>query len=141
MGCDIIIYHNPACGTSRNALAMIRASGEDPRVVDYLHNPPSAAELTALVAAAGLTPRAAARRKGTPYDEMNLDDPSLTDDQLIEAMVRIPALINRPFVVTALGVRLCRPSEVVLEILPNPHFGVFTKEDGEQIDTGSSPRS
>ncbi len=133
---DISIYYNPACGTYRNNLAIIRASGAEPRVIEYLLSPPTQEELTELIAAAGLTPRAAIRRKGTPYEEMHLDVPSVTDRELIEAMVQVPILLNRPFVVTPLGVRLCRPSEVVIEILPNPHFGIFTKEDGEQIDTG-----
>ncbi len=129
----ITIYHNPNCGTSRNVLAMIRNSGEEPQVIEYLKTPPSRAELVDLIARAGITPRQLLRRKGTPYDDLGLDDPSLSDDQLIDAMMDHPILINRPLVVTALGVRLCRPSEVVLDILPNPQRGPFVKEDGEVV--------
>ena len=116
----ITIYHNPACGTSRNTLALIRDSGAEPRVVEYLRTPPSREELLAVMRQAGLTPRALLREKGTPYAELGLDDPSLSDDQLVDAMMAHPILINRPLVVTPLGARLCRPSETVLEILPNP---------------------
>ncbi|VUX45893.1 arsenate reductase [Candidatus Defluviicoccus seviourii] len=129
----ITIYHNPACGTSRNVLAMIRNSGEEPLVIEYLKTPPSRAELVDLIARAGISPRALLRRKGTPYDEIGLDNPALTDDQLIDAMIAHPILINRPLVVTPLGVRLCRPSEVVLDILPNPQRSAFAKEDGELV--------
>ncbi|MCU0838492.1 MAG: arsenate reductase (glutaredoxin) [Rhodospirillales bacterium] len=129
----ITIYHNPKCGTSRNVLAMIRNSGEEPQVIEYLKTPPSRAELVELIARARITPRQVLRRKGTPYDDLALDDPSLTDDQLIDAMMEHPILINRPLVVTPLGVRLCRPSEVVLDILPNPQRGPFVKEDGEVV--------
>ncbi|MDG4603453.1 MAG: arsenate reductase (glutaredoxin) [Defluviicoccus sp.] len=129
----ITIYHNPACGTSRNVLAMIRNSGEEPLVIEYLKTPPSRAELVDLIARAGISPRALLRRKGTPYDELSLDNPALTDDQLIDAMIAHPILINRPLVVTPLGVRLCRPSEVVLDILPNPQRSAFAKEDGELV--------
>lgn len=129
----ITIYHNPKCGTSRNVLAMIRNSGEEPAVVEYLKTPPSRAELVDLLARAGLNPRDVLRRKGTPYDELGLDDPKFTDDALIDLMIEQPILINRPLVVTSLGVRLCRPSEAVLEILPNPQQGAFAKEDGEAI--------
>lgn len=129
----ITIYHNPACGTSRNVLAMIRNSGEEPLVIEYLKTPPSRAELVDLIARAGISPRALLRRKGTPYDELGLDNPALTDDQLIDAMIAHPILINRPLVVTPLGVRLCRPSEVVLDILPNPQRSAFAKEDGELV--------
>ena len=129
----ITIYHNPACGTSRNVLAMIRNSGEEPQVIEYLKTPPSRAELVDLLVRAGISPRALLRRKGTPYDELGLDNPALTDDQLIDAMIAHPILINRPLVVTPLGVRLCRPSEVVLDILPNPQRSAFTKEDGEVV--------
>lgn len=130
---SITIYHNPACGTSRNVLALIRNSGEEPRIVEYLTTPPTRAELLSLIARAGLTPRALLRRKGTPHDELGLDDPSLTDDALVDAMMAHPILINRPLVVTPLGVRLCRPSETVLEILPGAQRGAFAKEDGEQV--------
>lgn len=129
----ITIYHNPACGTSRNVLAMIRNSGEEPQVIEYLKTPPCRAELVDLIARAGISPRALLRRKGTPYDELGLDNPALTDDQLIDAMIAHPILINRPLVVTPLGVRLCRPSEVVLDILPNPQRSAFAKEDGEVV--------
>ena len=112
------IYHNPACGTSRNTLALLRDAGIEPVVVEYLRNPPSRTELQALIRDAGLTVREALRRKGTPYDELGLDDPALTDDQLLDAMLAQPILINRPFVVTPLGTRLCRPPERLHEILP-----------------------
>ena len=129
----ITIYHNPACGTSRNVLAMIRNSAEEPHIIEYLKTPPSRAELVDLIARAGISPRALLRRKGTPYDELGLDNPALTDDQLIDAMIAHPILINRPLVVTPLGVKLCRPSEVVLDILPNPQRSAFAKEDGEVV--------
>ena len=129
----VTIYHNPSCGTSRNTLAMIRNAGIEPTVVEYLQTPPSRAELKAMITDAGLTVREAIREKGTPYAELGLDNPSLSDEQLLEAMVNEPILINRPFVVTPLGTRLCRPSEVVLDILPDSHKGAFTKEDGEQV--------
>ncbi len=129
----VTIYHNPKCGTSRNTLAMIRQSGEEPEVIEYLKTPPTRARLEELITAMGISPRALLRRKGTPYDELGLDDESLTDAQLIDAMIAHPILINRPIVVTARGVRLCRPSEVVLEILANPDIGPFTKEDGEIV--------
>lgn len=127
-----LIYHNPACGTSRNTLAMIAASGEVPEVVEYLKTPPSRARLTELIAMMGITPRELLRRKDTPYDELNLDDPTLTDAQLIDAMLAHPLLINRPIVVTDKGARLCRPSERVLDLLANP-VATFTKEDGEVV--------
>jgi arsenate reductase len=130
---DIVIYHNPDCGTSRNALAMIRNAGIEPHVVEYLKTPPARALLVQLIARAGLTPRGLLREKGTPYAELGLGDPSLTDEQLIDAMMAHPILINRPLVVTPLGVRLCRPSETVLDILPSPQRGAFTKEDGERV--------
>ena len=130
---SVTIYHNPACGTSRNVLAMIRASGEEPEVIEYLQAPPGRERLVELIAAAGLTVRAAMRQKGTPYAELGLDDPNLGDDQLLDAMLAHPILINRPFVETPKGVRLARPSEVVLEILPNPDIGTFRKEDGELV--------
>lgn len=129
----ITIYHNPACGTSRNTLAMIRQSGEEPRIVEYLKTPPSRETLMRLIAAMGTTPRDLLRRKGTPYDELGLDDPKWTDDELIALMTTEPILIQRPIVETPLGTRLCRPSEQVLEILPNPDIGPFTKEDGEVV--------
>jgi len=116
----VTIYHNPACGTSRNTLALIRERGEEPVVVEYLKTPPSRAELTDLLARAGLTPRAVLRKKGTPYAELGLDDPALTDDQLLDAMLAHPILIERPLVATPRGARLCRPAETVLEILPSP---------------------
>lgn len=129
----ITIYHNPACGTSRNTLAMIRQSGEDPCVIEYLINPPTREELVGLIRAMDVAPRDVLRQKGAPYDELRLADAALSDDALIDAMLRHPILINRPIVVTPLGTRLCRPSEVVLDILPNPHIGPFTKEDGEIV--------
>ena len=130
---SIVLYHNPDCGTSRNVLALIRASGEEPEVIEYLQAPPSRERLVALIAAAGLTVRAAMRQTGTPYVALGLDDPGLGDDRLLDAMLANPILINRPFVETPLGVRLARPSEVVLEILPNPLVGAFRKEDGELV--------
>lgn len=135
---SITIYHNPACGTSRNTLAMIRASGEEPTVIEYLKTPPSRETLVGLLHDMGLAPRDLLRRKGTPYDELGLDDPKWTDDELIDVMLARPILINRPIVVTPLGTRLCRPSESVLAILPNPDIGEFTKEDGEVVHP--SPR-
>ena len=129
----VTIWHNPACGTSRNALAMIRASGEEPVVIEYLEQPPTRERLAGLIAAAGLGVREAIRQKGTPYAELGLDDPALSDKQLLEAMIAHPILINRPFVFTERGVRLCRPSELVLDILPRPQRGAFTKEDGEAV--------
>ncbi|WP_345798341.1 arsenate reductase (glutaredoxin) [Castellaniella sp. MT123] len=130
---DITIYHNPACGTSRNVLAMIRNSGEEPVVIEYLKTPPDRATLTALVAAMGMPVRALLREKGTPYAELGLADPKWTDDQLIGFMLEHPILINRPIVATPLGTRLCRPSEIVLEILPQAQRGAFSKEDGEPV--------
>lgn len=129
----VTIYHNPACGTSRNTLGLIRNAGIEPVVVEYLANPPSREQLAQMIRAAGLTVRQALRQKGTPYAELGLDDESLTDDQLLDAMLRHPILINRPFVVTGLGTRLCRPSEAVLDILPQPQRGFFAKEDGEVV--------
>jgi arsenate reductase len=129
----IRIYHNPACGTSRNTLALIRNSGEEPEVIEYLLHPPSRETLLTLIGEAGLTVRDTIRRKGTPYAELGLDNPQLSDDLLLDAMLAHPVLINRPFVVTPKGVRLCRPSELVLDILPNPPQGPFTKEDGEVV--------
>ncbi|MDQ0249506.1 arsenate reductase [Sphingomonas kyeonggiensis] len=129
----VTIWHNPACGTSRNTLAIIRATGTEPEVVEYLENPPSRARLVALIDAAGLTPRALLRQKGTPYGGLGLDDASLGDAELIDAMLAHPILINRPLVETPLGTRLCRPSEIVLEILPDPLPADFVKEDGEVV--------
>ncbi|MER8745536.1 MULTISPECIES: arsenate reductase (glutaredoxin) [unclassified Mesorhizobium] len=129
----ITIYHNPECGTSRNTLAMIRQSGEEPEIIEYLKTPPSRAKLVELIAAMGITPRALLREKGTPYWELGLADPKWSDDDLIDAMLMHPILINRPIVVTPLGVVLARPSEAVLPILPNPDIGPFTKEDGEVV--------
>ena len=133
----VTIYHNPDCGTSRNTLAMIRRSGVEPEIIDYLRTPPTRQYLTFLIAQAGLSVREAIRRKDTPYDLLGLGDAALVDDQLLDAMLAHPILINRPFVVTSRGVRLCRPSELVLDILPNPDIGRFAKEDGEVvIDAG-----
>lgn len=127
-----LIYHNPECGTSRNTLAMIEASGDAPEVIEYLKTPPSRTRLVELIAMMGIAPRDLLRRKGTPYDELNLDDPALTAAQLIDAMMAHPILINRPIVVTDKGARLCRPSERVLDLLANP-LATFTKEDGEVV--------
>lgn len=126
------IYHNPACGTSRNTLAMIRQSGEEPVIVEYLKTPPSRETLVALIAEMGIPVRALLREKGTPYHDLGLADPDLSDEYLLDAMLAHPILINRPIVQTTKGTRLCRPSEVVLEILENP-IAVFTKEDGEVV--------
>lgn len=126
------IYHNPACGTSRNVLAMIRQSGEEPVIVEYLKTPPSRETLVSLIADMGISARALLREKGTPYDDLGLADPDLDDEHLLDAMLAHPILINRPIVRTTKGTRLCRPSEVVLEILENP-IGAFTKEDGEIV--------
>ncbi len=137
---DIIIYHNPACGTSRNVLALIRNSAVEPHVVEYLKTPPSRALLVEMIARAGLTPRDLLREKGTPYAELGLGDESLTDEALIDAMMAHPILINRPLVVTPLGVKLCRPSEAVLDILPDAQRGAFAKEDGEQVVDATGQR-
>jgi len=130
---SITIFHNPACGTSRNTLAMIRNSGEEPQVIEYLKTPPGKETLRELLAAMNMAPRALLRKKGTPYEELGLDDPKWTDEQLIDFMLAHPILINRPIVVTPIGTRLCRPSEEVLDILPAPQKGAFTKEDGEVV--------
>ncbi|QQR36321.1 arsenate reductase (glutaredoxin) [Devosia oryziradicis] len=130
---SVTIYHNPDCGTSRNTLAMIRASGVEPRIIEYLQTPPDREQIVRLVAAAELTLRQALRQKDTPYAALGLDDAGMDDDALLDAIEAHPILLNRPFVVTPLGVRLCRPSEVVLEILDNPDIGPFTKEDGEVV--------
>lgn len=130
---SITIFHNPACGTSRNTLALIRNSGEEPRIVEYLKTPPSKEVLVELLAAMKMPPRALLREKGTPYAELGLADPKWSDEQLVDFMLAHPILINRPIVVTPLGTRLCRPSEEVLDILPSPQKGPFTKEDGEVV--------
>ena len=131
------IFHNPACGTSRNTLALIRHAGIEPVVIAYLETPPSKDELRKLVADMGLPVRDLLRRKGTPYAELGLGDPTLSDEQLLDAMLAHPILINRPIVVTELGTKLCRPSEEVLELLPVPKLAPFTKEDGDVVsDTG-----
>jgi len=130
---DVIIYHNPACGTSRNTLAMIRNAGIEPHVVEYLKTPPARALLIQLIERAGMSARALLREKDTPYAELGLSDSTLSDDALLDAMMAHPVLINRPLVVTPLGVKLCRPSELVLDILPDPQRGAFAKEDGEQV--------
>lgn len=130
---DIIIYHNPACGTSRNTLAMIRHAGVEPHVVEYLKTPPSRAMLVDLIARAGMTPRALLREKGTPFAELGLDEEGLSDAALIDAMMAHPVLINRPLVVSPRGVKLCRPSEAVLDLLPPGSFTTFVKEDGEVV--------
>ncbi len=135
----VTIWHNPACGTSRNTLGLIRNSGEEPVVVEYLRMPPGRDDLAAAIRAAGLSVREALRRKGTPYDDLGLVDPALSDDALLDAMLAHPILINRPFVFTERGVRLCRPSELVLDILP-PQRGAFAKEDGEPVTDAKGRR-
>ena len=130
---DITIYHNPACGTSRNVLALIRHAGIEPVVIEYLKTPPTRDELRALVAATGQPVRALLREKGTPYAELGLADPAWTDDQLLDFVMQHPILMNRPVVVSALGTRLCRPSEAVLALLPVGKLPPFTKEDGERV--------
>lgn len=129
---DVIIYHNPDCGTSRNTLAMIRNAGIEPHVIEYLKTPPSRAMLTQLITRMGIVPRALLREKGTPYADLGLGDPALTDNALLDAMMAHPILINRPIVVSPKGVKLCRPSEDVLDLLP-PQQGEFVKEDGERV--------
>jgi arsenate reductase len=130
---SITIFHNPDCGTSRNTLALIRHSGVEPNVIEYLKTPPSRAQLQQLVAAMGIPVRAILRQKGTPYAELGLDDPKWSDEELLDFVVAHPILLHRPVVVTPLGTRLCRPSEAVLEILPSPQLAPFTKEDGEIV--------
>ena len=137
---DIIIYHNPDCGTSRNTLAMIRNAGIEPHVIEYLKTPPARALLASLIERMGVSVRSVLREKGTPFHELGLDDASLTDAQLLDAMMAHPILINRPIVVSPLGVRLCRPSEAVLDLLPNPQRAAFTKEDGERVVDASGRR-
>jgi arsenate reductase len=137
---SVTIYHNPACGTSRNVLALIRNSGEEPHIIEYLKTPPSRGELVELTRRMGISVRDLLRQKGTPYDELKLGDLSLTDDDLLDAMMAHPILINRPIVVTPKGVKLCRPSETVLDILPNPQRAAFSKEDGEAVVDASGKR-
>jgi arsenate reductase len=139
---DIVIYHNPACGTSRNTLALVRHVGIEPHVVEYLKTPPSRALVAELAARTGAPLRALLREKGTPYAELGLDDPALTDDQLLDAIEAHPILLNRPLVVSPLGVRLCRPSEAVLDLLPTEGLKPFVKEDGEVVvdETGKRVR-
>lgn len=133
MTIDVVIYHNLDCGTSRNTLAMIRNAGIEPHVIEYLKTPPTRAMLASLIARIGIAVRDLLREKGTPYAELGLGDAALTDEQLLDAMLEHPVLINRPIVVTPLGVRLCRPSELVLDLLPVPQRRAFTKEDGERV--------
>lgn len=140
MSVDIVIYHNPECGTSRNTLAMIRNAGIEPHVIEYLKTPPSRALLAQLIARAGIGVRGLLREKGTPYAELGLDDRTLTDNELIDAMIAYPILLNRPLVVSPLGVKLCRPSEAVLDLLPEPQQAAFTKEDGEAVIDGNGQR-
>lgn len=137
---NITIYHNPACGTSRNVLEMIRNSGVEPDIIYYLDTPPSGDELVKLVVDMGISVRAVLRQNVEPYDQLNLNDARFTDEQLIGFMLQHPILINRPIVVTPLGTRLCRPSEVVLDILPQTQQGAFTKEDGEKVVDASGKR-
>jgi len=129
----ITIYHNPKCGTSRNTLALIRNTGTEPTVIEYLTHPPSKQELASLIKNMRVSVRDILRKKGTPYEELGLDDPKWTDDELLDHMMAHPILINRPIVMTSIGVKLCRPSEVVLDILPLRQLGEFTKEDGEKV--------
>lgn len=137
---SITIYHNQSCGTSRNTLAMVRQSGVEPIVIEYLKTPPSRAKLVELIAAMGMKPRDLLREKGTPYAELGLGDSRWTDDQLIDFMIAHPILINRPIVVTDKGAKLCRPSEAVVDVLPNPHIGRFQKEDGEVVEFRQQPQ-
>lgn len=136
----ITVYHNPDCGTSRNTLAMIRNAGLEPQVIEYLKTPPDRDKLIELLRLMAMTPRQLLREKGTPFHELGLDDPAKSDDALIDAMMAHPILINRPIVVTMLGAKLCRPSELVLDILPSAQRGAFTKEDGEQVVDASGKR-
>ena len=137
---DITIYHNPKCGTSRNVLGLIRNTGVEPEIVEYLVTPPSRETLRGLITAMNVPVREVLRKKGTPYEDLGLDDPKWTDEQLLDFMLEHPILINRPIVVTPLGTRLCRPSEVVLEILPQPQRGAFSKEDGEAVVNAEGKR-
>lgn len=136
----ITIYHNPACGTSRNTLALIRNSGAEPEIIEYLKTPPSKERLLELLADMGITPRALLRQKGTPYDELGLQDAKWSDAELLDFILQHPILINRPIVVTPLGTKLCRPSEAVLDLLPSPQRGPFTKEDGEVVIDANGKR-
>ena len=138
---DVIIYHNPDCGTSRNTLGLIRNAGIEPHIIEYLKTPPARPLLEQLIKRMGISVRALLRKKGTPYDQLGLDDPTLADDQLLDAMIKDPILINRPIVVTPSGVKLCRPSETVLEILPAQQKGEFRKEDGELVVTAEGRRA
>ena len=140
MAVDVVIYHNPACGTSRNTLALIRNAGIEPHVVEYLKTPPNRILVRQLAERAGVKVRDLLREKGTPYSELGLGDTSLSDDALVDAMMAHPVLINRPLVVSPLGVRLCRPSEAVLDLLPEAQQGAFAKEDGEQVVDASGQR-
>lgn len=140
MAIDIVIYHNPECGTSRNVLGLIRNAGIEPHVVEYLKTPPSRALLVQLIGRAGISPRDLLREKGTPYAELGLGDTSLSEDALVDAMMAHPILINRPLVVSPVGVKLCRPSEAVLDLLPMGQLGAFAKEDGEQVVDASGQR-
>jgi arsenate reductase len=140
MSVDIIVYHNPACGTSRNTIGLVRNAGIEPHVVEYLKTPPSRDLLVDLVRRAGITPRALLREKGTPYAELGLADETLSDDALFDAMVAHPILINRPLVVSPMGVKLCRPSEAVLDLLPTAQQDAFAKEDGEQVIDAAGQR-
>ena len=140
MAVDIVVYHNPECGTSRNTLGLIRNAGIEPHVVEYLKTPPSRALLVELIERAGITPRELLREKGTPYAELGLGDTSLSDDALVDAMMAHPVLINRPLVVSPLGVKLCRPSEAVLDLLPGDQLGAFAKEDGQQVVDAAGQR-
>jgi arsenate reductase len=137
---DIVIYHNPECGTSRNVLGLVRNAGIEPHMVEYLKAPPARALLVELIERAGTTPRELLREKGSPYAELGLSDPSLSDDALVDAMMAHPILINRPLVVSPLGVKLCRPSEAVLDLLPTDQLGAFAKEDGQQVVDASGQR-
>lgn len=136
----IIIYHNPACGTSRNTLALIRNSGTEPEVIEYLKTPPTKERLEQLLTAMGISARELLRQKGPLYDELRLSEPNWTETELVDFMLQHPILMNRPVVVTPLGARLCRPSEAVLDILPNPQRGAFTKEDGEAVINSEGKR-
>ncbi|WP_371424004.1 arsenate reductase (glutaredoxin) [Tardiphaga sp.] len=140
MAVDIVIYHNPECGTSRNTLGLIRNAGIEPHIIEYLKTPPARALLVELIDRAGISPRDLLREKGTPYAELGLDDTSLSDDALVDAMMTHPILINRPLVISPLGVKLCRPSEAVLDLLPADQLGAFAKEDGQQVVGPSGQR-
>ena len=140
MAVDIVIYHNPECGTSRNTLGLIRNAGIEPHIIEYLKTPPARALLVQLIDRAGISPRDLLREKGTPYAELGLDDTSLSDDALVDAMMTHPILINRPLVISPLGVKLCRPSEAVLDLLPADQLGAFAKEDGQQVVGPSGQR-